>query len=108
MSIVTRLFIRLNPTIIWMKDKFIADFKNVGNNVKRFRKEKGWTQHELATHCSVNREKISRIENGTKDYMYSTLLEVCKALEIDVSEVVSKTSDKETQSSDISNSSEHT
>lgn len=73
-----------------MKDKFKIQFNNVGSNVKQLRKNRGWTQHELASKCSVNREKISRIENGTKDYMFSTLLEVCEGLDVDVIDVVVK------------------
>ncbi|MCX2478366.1 helix-turn-helix transcriptional regulator [Pedobacter sp. MC2016-15] len=73
-----------------MKEKFKSDFEIVGNNIKRLRKEKGWTQHDLASRCSVNREKISRIENAEKDYMYSTLLEICEALSVDISEVMVK------------------
>jgi transcriptional regulator with XRE-family HTH domain len=91
-----------------MKEKFKLDFKIVGNNIKRFRKLNGWTQHELATHCSVNREKISRIENGTKDYMYSTLLEVCSALSVDVSEVVAKPAKEDMKTPDTFESNEGT
>jgi transcriptional regulator with XRE-family HTH domain len=73
-----------------MKDKFKTHFDNVGSNVKRLRKNKGWTQHELASKCSVNREKISRIENGTSDFMFSTLLEVSEGLGVDIMDVVVK------------------
>jgi transcriptional regulator with XRE-family HTH domain len=87
---VTRIYLGLYPTIIRMKDKFKSYFDTIGSNVRRIRTEKGWTQDELASRCSVNREKISRIENAKKDYMYSTLLEVCEGLEIDVSEIIAK------------------
>ncbi len=37
-------------------------------------------QYHLAPICSINIEEVSRIENARRDYMYSTLLEVCEAL----------------------------
>ena len=51
------------------------------------RAQKGWTQDELASRCSVNREKISRIENARADYMLSTLLEVAEALEVNLNDL---------------------
>ena len=71
-----------------MKDKFKSHFEIVGNNIRRIRIDKNWTQEELANRCSVNREKISRIENAQRDYMHSTLLEVCAGLEVDILDVL--------------------
>lgn len=66
-----------------MKEKYQSFYNLVGENVKDLRKKKEWTQDELASRCSVNREKISRIENGRKDYLISTLLEIAEALNVD-------------------------
>lgn len=66
-----------------MKEKYQPIYDLIGGNVKKLRKKKGWTQDELASRCSVNREKISRIENARKDYMISTLLEIADALNVD-------------------------
>lgn len=71
-----------------MKDEFKAHYETVGNNVRNFRKELGWSQEELAKRCSVNAAKISRIENARSDYMYSTLLEVCGALKKSLAEII--------------------
>lgn len=71
-----------------MKEKFIKHYTTIGNNVRRLRLHKGWTQVELANRCSVNAEQISRIENARRDYMHSTLLEVCEALGVSIFEIM--------------------
>ena len=73
-----------------MKTEFHDLYKVIGANIKFFRIELGWTQDELASRCSVNRAKISKIENARRDYMFSTLLEVCKALDKNLEEVIKK------------------
>lgn len=73
-----------------MKEKFRAHYEIIGKNVKKLRKAQKLTQLELANKCSVNREQISRIENGRRDYMHSTLLEVCDALGISAIEVMTE------------------
>lgn len=71
-----------------MKAKYLIHFQTIGENVRRLRLTKGWTQVELATRCSVNAEQISRIENARRDYMHSTLLEVCEALGVSIQEIM--------------------
>ncbi|OOQ60075.1 hypothetical protein BC343_27085 [Mucilaginibacter pedocola] len=66
-----------------MKEKFLKQYETIGKNVRFLRIKKGWTQDELAHRCSINAAQVSRIENARRDYMYSTLLEVCEALEVD-------------------------
>jgi len=61
--------------------KYSTVYQNIGRNVKRFRRERGWIQQDLADKCEgVTRAKVSKIENAYQDYMFSTLLEVCNAL----------------------------
>ncbi|KQR66932.1 hypothetical protein ASF92_19465 [Pedobacter sp. Leaf176] len=71
-----------------MKKKFEEHYKTIGINVKKLRNAQKLTQLQLANKCSVNREQISRIENARRDYMYSTLLEVCEALNVSVFEIM--------------------
>ena len=71
-----------------MKEKFLSHYKIIGENVRALRKIKKLTQLQLANRCSVNREQISRIENARRDYMHSTLLEVCEALGITIFEIM--------------------
>jgi transcriptional regulator with XRE-family HTH domain len=67
--------------------KFIEVYKNIGRNIKKTRKIKGLTQENLAAKSKVDRAKISDMENGKEDYKLSTLLQVCKALEITLEEI---------------------
>lgn len=46
----------------------------------------GLSQDELAARCDVNKYKISLIENGKSDFLFTTFLELCKGLEIDPKE----------------------
>jgi len=74
------------------REKFKQLYSIIGQNVKAFRKDKGWTQQQLADECEgVTRAKVSKIENAYEDYMFSTLLEVCKALGKTLSEISRKT-----------------
>lgn len=75
-----------------MDNKYVkkhnAVYHNIGKNVKRFRSEKKWTQQNLADRCEgVTRAKISKIENAYQDYMLSTLLEVCTALDKSLNDI---------------------
>ena len=76
-----------------MKEYFKDDFKSTGQIVKHIREEKGLTQHQLATNCSVERGKISLIENGHLDFRHSTLLEIAKGLDVHVSRLIPRPED---------------
>ena len=71
-----------------MKEKHLKHYQTIGENVKALRIKRNWTQVQLASRCSVNAEQISRIENARRDYMHSTLLEVCDALEVSIFEIM--------------------
>lgn len=65
--------------------KFSKTYNLIGKNVKKLRKKAGLTQLELANKTNkVDRSKISQIENGKEDFLLSTLLEISKALKVDI------------------------
>ncbi|MEJ7558130.1 MAG: helix-turn-helix transcriptional regulator [Pedobacter sp.] len=68
-----------------MKEKHKDFYTAIGNNLRKIRLEKGFSQQDLANRCDVERAKISRIENATEDFMLSTLLEISIALEVNLS-----------------------
>lgn len=72
-----------------MIEKYKDIYQRIGVNVKKARKERGYTQEQLAKKKKLDRSKISDIENGKEDFMFSTLLEIAEGLEKDV-EVLTK------------------
>lgn len=68
---------------------------NLGENLKKARKEAGVTQKELAEHLQVYPKDISRWENGERTPSAITLGKICrvlkasadKILELDESEI---------------------
>ncbi|MFD2599043.1 helix-turn-helix domain-containing protein [Sphingobacterium corticis] len=74
-----------------MKEEHKTTYKIIGEEIRDLRHNKGWTQKDLANRCrTVNREKISKIENAREDYMLSTLIEICQALGKDVRDLFGK------------------
>lgn len=64
-----------------MEDKFTDIFKKIGNSIRIKRKELGLSQQELANKIpKLDRSKISDMENGKEDFVFSTLLKICNAL----------------------------
>ncbi len=71
-----------------MDDKYGEIYARIGKNIKKRRSELKLTQDQLAKRTSkIDRAKISDIENAKEDFMFSTLLELANALEIDVEEL---------------------
>jgi transcriptional regulator with XRE-family HTH domain len=57
-----------------MEDKFINDNRlSIGDQVRRYREKRGYSQKELASLMNINRSTLSKIENGrfavTVDYL---------------------------------------
>ncbi|MFC5283231.1 helix-turn-helix domain-containing protein [Pedobacter alpinus] len=59
-------------------------YEVIGANLKQFRKKAGLSQQQLAEKCSVDRSKISDIENCKENFMFSTLLEIANGLNLDI------------------------
>ncbi len=54
---------------------------SIGQNIKNLRKEKDWTQQELAEATGIKVAHISKLESDEGDPKLSTLLKLTKALE---------------------------
>ena len=65
-----------------MKDKHQKYFDLVGKNLRQLRKNKGLSQQDLANLCDVDRAKISNIETAKEDFVFTTLLELADALQV--------------------------
>ena len=56
----------------------------VGKNVAKYRKQKGWTQEQLANKTMYSRQFISNMENNThQTFSLGTLWKIANVLEID-------------------------
>ena len=65
-----------------MKDKHQKYFDLVGKNLRQLRKNKGLSQQDLSNLCDVDRAKISTIETAKEDFVFTTLLELADALQV--------------------------
>ena len=53
-----------------------------GRNVRQARKDKGWTQEQLAFEAGVKRAYLSEVENGQRNVSLDVVEKLAKALEI--------------------------
>lgn len=68
-----------------MNKKFSEVYLQIGQKIKARRLELQFSQEQLAQKIpKMDRSKISDMENGKEDYLFSTLLKVCEALETSV------------------------
>jgi transcriptional regulator with XRE-family HTH domain len=71
-----------------MDEKFVTIYKTIGENLRDKRKEKNLSQQQLADLAGkIDRSKISDIENGKEDFLLSTLLKICTALDINIEQL---------------------
>jgi len=63
--------------------------KEIGEKIKKIRKEKRYTQEELAEQLSIgDRIKISRIENGKQSMTANELIKFCSLLNISLDALI--------------------
>ena len=63
--------------------------KEIGERIKKIRKEKRYTQEELAEQLSIgDRIKISRIENGKQSMTANELIKFCSLLNISLDALI--------------------
>lgn len=54
--------------------------KRVGNNIRKYRTKKGWTQEKLAFVSELHRAYVDHIERGEKNIGLGNLEKIAKAL----------------------------
>ena len=62
------------------KARDILRLRNFGEHIRRIRESKGLSQDDVVSHCDVTKGNLSMIENGNKDFFFTTLLEIAKGL----------------------------
>jgi transcriptional regulator with XRE-family HTH domain len=69
--------------------------KIVGENIRYYRKELGWTQEKLGVRAKLHSHYISRLELGQENFQIETLEKIAKTLKIDAHLLFVKLSDKD-------------
>lgn len=69
-------------------------FKELPNNIKKYRKELGLTQKELAKKICKSEISIRKYESGTVNIPPSTLFDICSALNVPVEKLLGADSDE--------------
>lgn len=76
---------------------------NLGESLRRIRKERGMTLVEAGEKSGMPMSTISKIENNKMSLSYDKLLRICNALEIDISQLFSGTPTVEKSAAPVSN-----
>lgn len=64
------------------------ELKQIGENIRKFRKKRKFTQMDLAASCGFEESSIGRLENGNTNPTIKTLLKLSKALDVKLSDLV--------------------
>ena len=62
--------------------------RQVGLNLKRIRKERGWSQEELAFESGLHRTYISGIERGARNPTLVILARLAETLKVPIEQLV--------------------
>ena len=62
-------------------------YKNVGEQIRKFRKKAGLSQHEFALKSRIDLTSISEIESGLRNPSLKTLHKIALALKVSVKEL---------------------
>jgi len=62
--------------------------KKIGQRIVELRTKKGWSQSDLARACNKDRQAMEKLENGKVNPTLYSLLEISKALEVSLSNLV--------------------
>ena len=60
----------------------------VGKNVARLRKEKGWSQEQLAFECGLHRTYVSGVERGVRNPTIVVLAQISQAVGCEPADLV--------------------
>jgi len=66
----------------------------LGERIKIIRKDRGLTLQSLADETGLSIAFISKVERGLTSPTFSAILEICKALEVDLTELAQPVEDK--------------
>lgn len=59
----------------------------IGNNIRRYRMTKGWSQEELAFECGLHRTYIGAVERGEKNITVVNLIKIKEKLGVGLEDI---------------------
>jgi transcriptional regulator with XRE-family HTH domain len=62
--------------------------KRVGDKIRETRERLGLSQDEVVLKCDITKGNLSNIENGNKDFYFTTFLEIAKGLGVEPKELL--------------------
>ena len=66
----------------------MSRLKLLGNNIKKYRKLKGYRQLDIATAMDLSEDYICRVENGIKSMSLKRLFQLADILEVKMSDLI--------------------
>lgn len=60
--------------------RYKREIQILGNNIRKYRKERGLSQVDLETRTGIAQTDLSRIENSLSDIQFSTMVRIAEAL----------------------------
>ena len=61
---------------------------NIGDNIRRLRWEKGWSQKELADQLFVTKQTVSRWEHGLRSPDVETLVKIADLFDAELKDLL--------------------
>jgi transcriptional regulator with XRE-family HTH domain len=68
--------------------------RRVGQNVRKYREQRDWSQEELAFECDLHRTYISGVERGVRNPTVIVLQKIAKALKVPTALLLNESSRK--------------
>lgn len=59
----------------------------LGQNIRKLRRQRGWSQEELADRLDTAQSLISQIERGAIDTSFAKVIQIARALEVGLPEL---------------------
>lgn len=72
------------------------DYPEIGRQVRRLRRQRGWSQAKLAERADLSDTYISHIERATKQVSLNALLRLAAALEVTLDQLLSGSQSQDT------------
>jgi len=72
------------------EERDLVRLSEIGSFLRDKRKKVGLSQDQLAARCDLTKSNISNIENGKKDFNFTTFLEYSKGLGIQPRDILDK------------------